>query len=93
MPVFCTVIVSLDIYAGLAPELVGFNAESDMQAGSSPSNQLRPEVLESFFYMWRFTGDPVYQKWAWQVFQSFEKYCRVEAGYAGLEVCRDEFCK
>ncbi|KAA6419670.1 MAG: mannosyl-oligosaccharide 1 [Trebouxia sp. A1-2] len=69
---------------GLAPEMVWFHPTDDLQAGSN-ANQLRPEVLESFFYMWRFTGDVMYQRWAWQIFLAFEKYSKVESGYAGLE--------
>lgn len=75
----------LCVPAGLAPELVFFDAKDDMQAGTT-GNQLRPEVLESIFYMWRFTGDSMYQQWAWRIFQAFEKYSKVEGGYAGLEV-------
>ena len=71
--------------AGLAPEMVWFHPKDDMQPGSN-ANQLRPEVLESFFYMWRFTGDSMYQQWAWQIFQSFQKYSKLDSGYAGLEV-------
>ncbi|KAL3135602.1 hypothetical protein ABBQ38_006083 [Trebouxia sp. C0009 RCD-2024] len=69
---------------GLAPEMVTFHPEDDMQAGTV-GNQLRPEVVESLFYMWRFTGDVRYQQWAWRIFLSFEKYSKVESGYAGLE--------
>lgn len=47
-------------YVGLAPEMVWFHPVDDMQAGTV-GNQLRPEVLESFFYMWRFTGDVRYE--------------------------------
>lgn len=65
--------------------MVWFHPTDDMQAGSN-ANQLRPEVLESFFYMWRFTGDVMYQQWGWQIFLAFEKYSKVESGYAGLEV-------
>ena len=65
--------------------MVWFHPTDDMQAGSN-ANQLRPEVLESFFYMWHFTGDVMYQQWAWQIFLAFEKYSKVESGYAGLEV-------
>lgn len=65
--------------------MVWFHPTDDMQPGNN-ANQLRPEVLESFFYMWRFTGDVKYQQWAWQIFQAHEKYSKVESGYAGLEV-------
>lgn len=65
--------------------MVTFHPKDDMQAGSV-GNQLRPEVVESLFYMWRFTGDVRYQQWAWRIFLAFEKYSKVESGYAGLEV-------
>ena len=35
---------------------------------------------------YRITGDPIYRRWGWQIFQSFQKHCRVDhGGYAGLE--------
>ena len=40
--------------------MVWFHPTDDMQAGTV-GNQLRPEVLESLFYMWRFTGDVRYR--------------------------------
>ena len=30
---------------------------------------LRPEVIETYFYMWRFTHDPKYREWGWQAVQ------------------------
>lgn len=32
-------------------------------------NLLRPEFIESLFYMWYFTGNKTYQDWGWQIFQ------------------------
>lgn len=32
-------------------------------------NLLRPELIESLFYMWYFTGNKTYQDWGWQIFQ------------------------
>jgi Glycosyl hydrolase family 47 len=49
-------------------------------------NILRPEAVESFFYMWRITGEQRYREWGWMVFQAFEKYCRTPSGYAGTAV-------
>lgn len=45
---------------------------------------LRPEILETYFYLWRYTHDPKYREWAWDFAQSIEKYCKSEAGYSGL---------
>lgn len=32
-------------------------------------NLLRPEFIESLFYMWYFTGNKTYQDWGWHIFQ------------------------
>nr|XP_056702914.1 mannosyl-oligosaccharide 1,2-alpha-mannosidase IC [Euleptes europaea] len=45
---------------------------------------LRPEVVESYLYMWRLTHDPKYRQWGWEVVEALEKYCRVEAGFSGI---------
>ena len=54
--------------AGLAPEAVllsnASQPESEMRA--SPSYYImRPETVESFFYLWRVTGDQQYRDWGW----------------------------
>ncbi|KAI9342841.1 glycoside hydrolase [Obelidium mucronatum] len=46
---------------------------------------LRPEAVESLFYMWRFTHDQVYRDRAWTILLAYEKYCRNDAGYHGLQ--------
>lgn len=40
-------------------------------------NLLRPETVESLFYLYRFTGDRKYQDWGWEILQSFNTYTRV----------------
>lgn len=67
---------------GLGPEAFG-------PAGATFSSSegyyiLRPEVVESYFYMWRFTKDPKYREWAWDVVEALEKHCKAEYGYSGL---------
>ncbi|CAN1139590.1 Mannosyl-oligosaccharide 1,2-alpha-mannosidase MNS1 [Linum perenne] len=59
-------------------------AEEDMSVGTS-WNILRPETVESLFYLWRLTGNKTYQEWGWNIFQAFEKNSRVEGGYVGLK--------
>jgi len=34
--------------------------------------------------MWRYTHNQKYRDWAWEAFQAFEKYCRLEVGYSGI---------
>ena len=46
---------------------------------------MRPETVESIFYMYRITKDEKYRKWGWEIFQAIEKHCRVETGgYSGV---------
>ncbi|KAK6911104.1 Glycoside hydrolase family 47 [Dillenia turbinata] len=59
-------------------------AEEDMIVGTS-WNILRPETIESLFYLWRMTGNKTYQDWGWNIFQAFEKNSRTESGYVGLK--------
>ena len=46
---------------------------------------LRPETIESFYLLWRTTGDEVWRERGWQVFEALERETRVENGYACLK--------
>ncbi|XP_029685469.1 mannosidase, alpha, class 1B, member 1b isoform X2 [Takifugu rubripes] len=80
---------------GLSPEIVHFN----MYEGSSRDmdvkladrhNLLRPETVESLFYLYRLTKDPVYQDWGFQILQNFNKYAKVPSGgYTSINNVRD----
>lgn len=70
---------------GLAPEIVYFNE----QPGSTdditihPADRhylLRPETVESLFYMHRVTGDPKYRTWGREIFDALNKHARVASG-------------
>ncbi|KAL3472021.1 mannosyl-oligosaccharide alpha-1,2-mannosidase 1B [Aspergillus californicus] len=80
---------------GIGPEQFSWDSSSvpeDQQelyerAGfyiDSGSYILRPEVIESFYYAWRVTGDETYREWVWNAFTSINKYCRTPSGFAGL---------
>ncbi|KAJ3560592.1 hypothetical protein NP233_g10736 [Leucocoprinus birnbaumii] len=45
---------------------------------------LRPETIESFFYMWKLTGDSKWRERGWSVFESIEKHAKTEYGYASV---------
>lgn len=47
--------------------------------------QLRPEVIESFYYAYRATGDAKYQDWAWDAFVAINATTRVGSGYSSIE--------
>mmetsp|Transcript_13383 Transcript_13383/g.25291 ORF Transcript_13383/g.25291 Transcript_13383/m.25291 type:complete len:534 (+) Transcript_13383:78-1679(+) len=46
---------------------------------------LRPEFVESLFYMYRLTHDKKYQDWGWEIAQAIDEYAKVEGGYASLD--------
>ncbi|KAJ3100313.1 hypothetical protein HDU97_002353 [Phlyctochytrium planicorne] len=47
---------------------------------------LRPEVVESLFYLYRATGDVKYRRWGWKMFKGIEKYAKAKhGGYCNLE--------
>lgn len=53
-------------------------------------NLLRPETLESLYYMYWITGEELYREQAWMIFKAFEQHCRVDwGGYAGLKDVTD----
>lgn len=43
-------------------------------------NLQRPETVESLFYMWRITGDEMYRRWGWEIFEAFVKHTTVPDG-------------
>ena len=49
-----------------------------------PGYPLRPEIVESTYYLYHFTKDPTYLKMGEQLFRDFVKHCRTDAGYAAL---------
>uniref|UniRef100_A0A8P0TUU8 alpha-1,2-Mannosidase n=1 Tax=Canis lupus familiaris TaxID=9615 RepID=A0A8P0TUU8_CANLF len=68
---------------GLSPEIVHFNLypqndHKDVQVKPADRhNLLRPETVESLFYLYRLTGDRKYQDWGWEILQSFNTSPRV----------------
>jgi mannosidase alpha-like ER degradation enhancer 2 len=48
------------------------------------SYHLRPEIVESTYYLYHYTGDPEYRHRGEKMFDDFVKYCRTESGYAAL---------
>ncbi|HKI45987.1 MAG TPA: glycoside hydrolase family 47 protein [Balneolales bacterium] len=70
--------------AGVEPEQLDY---SDMKI-INPSYALRPENLESAYYLYHYTKNPIYLKRGRDMFASILKYCRTDDGYAGLKDVR-----
>jgi len=49
-----------------------------------PGYALRPEIVESTYYLRHYTGDAKYLAMGRTLFRDFVKYCRTDAGYAAL---------
>ncbi len=54
-------------------------------AVSSPGYPLRPEIIESTYYLYHYTKDPQYLLMGKTIFDDFVKYCRTNEGYAALQ--------
>lgn len=46
---------------------------------------LRPEVVESYFVLWRMTHEQKYREWAWEAVEAIEQHCRCGVGYCGIK--------
>ena len=42
---------------------------------------LRPEVIESYYYAYQVTGNTTYQQWAWDAFVAINATCRAPFGF------------
>ena len=67
---------------GLSGDAYSYHADKILPAGAQ--NLLRPETVESLMILYRATGNNKYREWGWEIFQAFEKHCKVEAGYCGV---------
>ena len=45
--------------------------------GQDVHNLLRPETIESLYYMYQITQDPKYREWGWQMFEAFKQHTKV----------------
>ncbi|KAJ7509692.1 glycoside hydrolase family 47 protein [Mycena galericulata] len=46
---------------------------------------LRPETVESLYYMWRVTGETKWREMGWRIFEAIERETRTPVGYASLK--------
>lgn len=66
---------------GIEPEIIDYKTMQIVYNGY----HLRPEIMESTYYLHHFTRDPQYRRMGEKIFDDFVKYCRVDAGYAALQ--------
>lgn len=66
---------------GIEPEVFNYKTMKVEHAGYP----LRPEIVESAYYLYHFTKDPKYLEMGESMWKDFVKYCRTDAGYAALK--------
>ncbi|XGW04411.1 hypothetical protein V3C99_015526 [Haemonchus contortus] len=70
----------------IGPEMFYFSGIDEATSRNGEHGYiLRPEVIEGFFYLWRVTKNNMYRDWVWDAIEAIDKYCRVEAGFTGLD--------
>ncbi len=65
---------------GVEPETLDYRKMEVVSAGYP----LRPEIIESAFYLHRLDGDPRWRAMGARMFADFVRCCRTDAGYAAL---------
>jgi mannosidase alpha-like ER degradation enhancer 2 len=68
-------------HAGIEPEEFDYKARNI----TAPGYPLRPEIVESTYYLYHYTKDQKYLLMGEKLWRDFVKYCRTEEGYAALK--------
>ncbi|MBN8712684.1 MAG: glycoside hydrolase family 47 protein [Xanthomonadales bacterium] len=66
---------------GIEPEELDYRSMRVL----APGYALRPEIVESTYYLYHYTHDPKYLAMGRTMFDDFVRYCRTANGYAALE--------
>lgn len=81
---------------GLGGEFVWWTENCDSSWGEDPCTadnsvrlstlefNLRPEVIETWYYAYRATKKEKYREWAWAAFLAMEKVCKTKSGYSAI---------
>ena len=66
---------------GLIPMVYDYKKDSII----NPFHQLNPEVIESAYYLWQYTGDSLYYKRIKKYYEDVKKFCRTDVAYCHIE--------
>ena len=66
---------------GIEPEVIDYKTMRVIAA----SYHLRPEIVESTYYLYHYTKDEQYRQMGETIFNDFVTHCRTDAGYAALK--------
>jgi glycosyl hydrolase family 47 len=68
-------------FAGIEPEEFDWGRQKII----SPAYHLRPEIVESTYYLYHYTQDPKYLRMGKQLLEDFVKHCKTDEAYASLK--------
>ncbi|KAJ7819830.1 glycoside hydrolase [Mycena olivaceomarginata] len=75
-------------------ERVGLEREKERgYKATKDAYLLRPETVETFYIMWRTTGDVRWRERGWAVFQSIEANTKAQYGYSSVQYVDDRVYK
>src|SRR3989440_2144586 len=66
---------------GIEPEVLNYKT----MTATAFTYHLRPEIIESTYYLHHYTRDPEYRRMGETMLDDFVKYCRGDSGYAALQ--------
>jgi ER degradation enhancer, mannosidase alpha-like 2 len=66
---------------GIEPEVLDYKT----MTATAFTYHLRPEIVESTYYLYHYTSEPKYRHMGETIFNDFVKHCRVDSGYAALQ--------
>jgi mannosidase alpha-like ER degradation enhancer 2 len=66
---------------GIEPEIIDYRTMRVVD----PRYALRPEIMESAYYLHHFTKDPRYLEMGRAFFEDLRRYCRTDDGYTVLK--------
>jgi glycosyl hydrolase family 47 len=66
---------------GVEPEVFDYRRKTV----KAPGYPLRPEIVESTYYLYHYTKDVKYLRMGEQLWRDFVKHCRTDEGYAALK--------
>jgi mannosyl-oligosaccharide alpha-1,2-mannosidase len=72
---------------GLSPEIVEFSGGGDFYPAENYF-LLRPETVESIFYLWRLTKKHEYRTMQWKIYSHLKRFCKSKetGGYSGIQM-------
>jgi len=78
--------VHTQMVTGLAPDHWQMHVDGRLEVPAGGRHSLlRPETVESLFYLFHYTGDEQYRAMGWTIFEAINQHARVEAGFATID--------